>query len=887
MRRSAKFVPVLVVACLCAGGVAAAFADVVADSADDVCAPGVDPCNVTQRVELVAGSVLDFGLRTLALSGSGELDFVDRKASVLAGPIVLGGNGVRAASSGVGAVVKIRSRRGCSVSPLRACLSDRECDLGACGSASKCARDASVACANNADCLLGSCSVGSGRLAVDATVDGAAASPGSVTMSAAGELVVNAVIDVSGTGVLADGGSVELESYSGSLTVTAPIKAAGGGEAFGGTVSLWAGGDIASRAAVDASGGDSDGGSVTMRAGRDLLVVADINASSVAGAGYGGEIDLSAARDLSVVGASFNSPTSLLASGHKNDEFPISAGDGGEIALYAARDLRIGRYAYVHSRGAAPEGYGGDVDLSADGAVSMAGLLRANADGNDGDGGSIAISAGVALETTDTAAIEVDGGNGGYIIVTSDSALRLGGAFSLGARVNGGIAGSLSMTSAGDAVVTASITALKQSGSVELEACRLTLESVATITNNTLSGVNRLVSRESMKLLAGSSVTTKTSGTNTLVYRTSAKPPLRQGTITPAPDLQLDPTLAGCPVCGNAEVDESETCDDGNTVGGDGCSSDCQLDSCIAQTTGGYPANPLCFDASDCTVDTCDTNTGNCRHVVECGDGVSCTIDSCSGTVCTHTANSAACSDGNFCNGTEICHVQTGCNAGPVPDCDDAVACTVDSCSIAAGQCANTPNAALCSDGSFCNGEERCSATAGCLSGIARDCDDAVVCTNDSCDEDADTCVHATDDAACQDDDECTTNSCDVSDGCIEEPSGLPGCTTTTTTLPAVLCGDANGNGMIQASDALLALRAAVGSSQCDLAACDVNDSGKVTASDALSILKAAVGQAVELHCPPPGASSALLPEVPATSTTTTTREPLDDSASGHAESAQ
>jgi hypothetical protein len=45
-------------------------------------------------------------------------------------------------------------------------------------------------------------------------------------------------------------------------------------------------------------------------------------------------------------------------------------------------------------------------------------------------------------------------------------------------------------------------------------------------------------------------------------------------------------------------------------------------------------------------------------------------------------------------------------------------------------------------------------------------------------------------------------------------------------------------------------LKSAVGSETRDLAVCDVNDSGGVQAADALMILKRAVGGDVPLDCP-------------------------------------
>lgn len=84
---------------------------------------------------------------------------------------------------------------------------------------------------------------------------------------------------------------------------------------------------------------------------------------------------------------------------------------------------------------------------------------------------------------------------------------------------------------------------------------------------------------------------------------------------------------------------------------------------------------------------------------------------------------------------------------------------------------------------------------------------------------------------------------------------GLPPGSTTTfptsTTLATQVCGDASGDGKLRSSDALVALKAAVGLGECEDCVCDVSGSVGVTASDALAILAAAVGQAVELACVP------------------------------------
>jgi hypothetical protein len=54
----------------------------------------------------------------------------------------------------------------------------------------------------------------------------------------------------------------------------------------------------------------------------------------------------------------------------------------------------------------------------------------------------------------------------------------------------------------------------------------------------------------------------------------------------------------------------------------------------------------------------------------------------------------------------------------------------------------------------------------------------------------------------------------------------------------------------VRASDALFILRTAVGTLACQACVCDIDGSGSITATDALVALKIAVGQALALSCP-------------------------------------
>ena len=97
--------------------------------------------------------------------------------------------------------------------------------------------------------------------------------------------------------------------------------------------------------------------------------------------------------------------------------------------------------------------------------------------------------------------------------------------------------------------------------------------------------------------------------------------------------------------------------------------------------------------------------------------------------------NDGDCSDGIFCNGAEAC-VDGACQAGTPVDCDDGVGCTDDSCDEGADSCGNVANNGLCDDGAFCNGSETCDINNDCQAGSA-------ACEGQSCDEGTDTCSGA------------------------------------------------------------------------------------------------------------------------------------------------
>jgi hypothetical protein len=204
------------------------------------------------------------------------------------------------------------------------------------------------------------------------------------------------------------------------------------------------------------------------------------------------------------------------------------------------------------------------------------------------------------------------------------------------------------------------------------------------------------------------------------------------------------------------------------------------------------PSDAACADESYCNgVETCDL-VNDCQPgtAIICDDGQDCTDDACSDDTssCEYTPDHGSCSDGTFCNGSEVCQPFDGCGPGAPVNCDDTFECTLDACNEADDRCDHTPNDADCDNGLYCDGVETCDIDFGCLSGTAADCDDGVDCTDDVCLEATSSysCENTTNDASCTDGDVCTTDTCDAVTGCGYEP--IANCTD---------CGDGvcEGNG--------------------------------------------------------------------------------------------
>ena len=246
-----------------------------------------------------------------------------------------------------------------------------------------------------------------------------------------------------------------------------------------------------------------------------------------------------------------------------------------------------------------------------------------------------------------------------------------------------------------------------------------------------------------------------------------------------------------------------DACKDKQCVSGKAKSCDdsevCTVDSCDSKTGdcvfNGLPkeATPCDADGSVCTVgDACKGGKCLAGAKKDCDDGNVCTTEGCDAkTGCTHAANTAACSDKDGCTLADQCK-DKACVAGKPKVCDDKELCTADSCDSKTGACVfdgKAQQAKACdADGSVCTVSDACDAGK-CVAGKKKVCDDGDVCTDDGCDaktgctktnntakcDDKDACTDKDTCAAgackgakvtCDDKNPCTTDTCDKAKGC-------------------------------------------------------------------------------------------------------------------------
>ncbi|MBI4518976.1 MAG: hypothetical protein HY699_24560 [Deltaproteobacteria bacterium] len=281
--------------------------------------------------------------------------------------------------------------------------------------------------------------------------------------------------------------------------------------------------------------------------------------------------------------------------------------------------------------------------------------------------------------------------------------------------------------------------------------------------------------------------------------------------------------LASLATCGDGVIGRGEQCDDGNAAGNDGCTA-CRIDQC--HTCSGVPsvcsvaaAGTQCDDGNRCTDDQCNA-TGQClssNNAATCDDGLFCNgADVCSGGQCTHLGD--PCSGGAECNNVcdetyDNCVTNYGAPCG-----SDGNLCTDDVCD-GLGSCIAVNNTAPCSDGLFCNGTDTCR-NGTCAQHAGNPCRNGPAC-NDTCNESSDNCLNPVG-ALCPDDaNPCTADRCDGAGACVH-PAGNLGTTCRSAASPCDVAETCDG---LSAACPVDRLQLAGVSCPSDGNACTTNDS--------------------------------------------------------------
>jgi hypothetical protein len=251
----------------------------------------------------------------------------------------------------------------------------------------------------------------------------------------------------------------------------------------------------------------------------------------------------------------------------------------------------------------------------------------------------------------------------------------------------------------------------------------------------------------------------------------------------------------GCvatPLADNTPCDDGLYCTDGDVclsgectgtdrdclVGADPCDMVVQCDElndqCVLTTA---PNGTACDDGSfcngteTCSYGYCTNSTGDpCPGPDNDGD----CQESCDETTDTCTANDqnySSCDDGQYCNGTEECLSGTCTNSSGDPCTGpDGDANCQESCNESTDSCiGNDLDGSPCSDGSFCNGTESCTAGV-CVSSTGDPCPgpDADDDCFETCDDIANNCLgQDPETSTCDDGDAGTSNDqCDAAGVC-------------------------------------------------------------------------------------------------------------------------
>jgi cysteine-rich repeat protein len=438
---------------------------------------------------------------------------------------------------------------------------------------------------------------GNVRLGGVATVNGNNSTPeigggsgGCLTVIADGNVVADdpaGLLSVRGGTPDGDGGEIDITTTVGAAVLAVPSDVSAlGSEGGAGAFSIDSGGPIVVLASILASGGD--GGEVALvstNAGVTVDAAVTIDTSGRVG-GSGGSICIESASVRAGVPASVVVNGMLLSDGGSSLG-TIAGGLGGAVEIIGLDSARLAGVASAD--GGSGGGLGGGVVIeAAAGPAFVEGTVRARGRGEAG--GSVTID-GARIEMRGS--IDVSGSGGGQALtdiglLSSGPIIIAGPMTATGSPGSGGL---IEVVSEGTVAIAATLTADAGSlpgGRILVRGCtvlncgfnaepELCGGATGALRAQGPGGTNRLTGRDEVAVF-GSMTANAQTGRNEIVVRPPAGNAVVLGAVMPAAAIITDSGLTPCPVCGNRAVEPPETCDDGNTEDGDGCSADCRLE---------------------------------------------------------------------------------------------------------------------------------------------------------------------------------------------------------------------------------------------------------------------------------------------------------------------
>ncbi len=478
-----------------------------ATTANDLCAPNANPCEVSLAVNVTPGSVIDFGNRQLIIKVGGSLNVGTGDMTIVARDVSVDSGGALRGPGGVG---------------------------------------------NEG----GSISIITDTAALGGEVDVSGAPGGRFSLQAGGDIVVGGTVNASSRRSEEDGGTVEIQGAG--VLLSGNINARGSRAALGGEIDVIASGDLTISGSVNASG--DDGGTIALEAGSGragnltLTSGAEVVADTTGADGSGDFLDVTVTGDGVQSGH-------LQVDGH----FSLSAnvgGDAGSMDFSVSGNISAGPSGEF-SATARFGGDGGDIDFTTDeGGFNSAATIESSGTGTGARAGDITLD--IARETTIQGAIDARGGRDGGDIdvssdiddVTIDGSLRSEGS-AMGRSGSIAVAGCIVTLSA-----PATLSSIGPSGLNRMTGATLSVLA-GTMRADLTSGTNEIVFGDEMPLVMASAAVTPELVLRhdpNLVACGVTRTPTPTVTATPTPSAtrtpRLGPCLGDCNGDGQVGVDE-------------------------------------------------------------------------------------------------------------------------------------------------------------------------------------------------------------------------------------------------------------------------------------------------------------------------------------------